>query len=144
MQHMRKLCLSTILLGFQAQASADGSVSMKSVETLFNQVSVELSYPLVLVFDSDGTYMRQHAGTLENPLTPSVLKADRAADPEFSHTDLPSSWPIRPLESKGALVLLTIDERMCPACATEQDAFSQLQQKLGDDYSFTSLRVEFR
>lgn len=141
---MKKFWLYTILLGFHAQVSADGNASMNSVETFFDQISLELSYPLVLVFDSEGAHIQQHAGTLENPLTPSVLNAAHASDSKFSYSDLPSSWAVQPLGQEGALVLLTIDERMCPACATEQDAFSQLQQEFGDDYSFTSLRVEFR
>lgn len=141
---MKKFLLSTMLFAVSSHAIASDTVSMTSAEKLFNQHDLKLTYPVVLVFDAKGKHIRQYAGTTDKPMTPAMLTGADFTVSKLEYADLASAWPVEVPGREGALVLLTIDERMCPACATETEAFTKLHEAYTGQYSFTTLEVEFR
>lgn len=141
---MKKILLYMVLIGFHVQAIASDTVSMPSVEKLFNENDLQLTYPVVLFFDAEDRHIQSHAGTLDKPLTAEVFNSSGALNSKLKYSELKSAWSLPPLAPEGSLVLLTIDERICPACANEQQAFSQLRNECEDSYRFVPLKVEFR
>lgn len=122
---------------------------MSTLQVLFAKHEIELQYPTALLFNAKGQHILTHAGTHEKKLGAvefNALQTNSEQTPvsQLKITDIHSLVPAVSAHASQnlSIILFTIDESLCSACASEKEALKQLDQN--KNYQTFQIDVLFR
>lgn len=122
--------------------AATKEVAMSELQPLLTVHQINTEYPLTLFFNSQGEHTYTHTGTLDDSLVVVNISEYNTPISTLHFDEINELIPVNTLGNNGAAILFTIDERMCPACATEKEALEQFGEHSLS--SVSHILVEFR
>lgn len=122
--------------------AATKKAAMSELQPLLTAHKIKAEYPLTLFFNSQGEHTYSHAGTLDDSLIAVNISEHNTPISTLHFNEISEKIPVNTLGKNGTAILFTIDENICPACATEKEALEQF-----GEHNFSSVShilVEFR
>jgi len=122
--------------------AATKEVAMSELQPLLTVHQINVEYPLTLFFNSQGEHTYTHTGTFDDSLISVNISTHNPPISTLHFNEINELIPVNTLGTNGTAILFTIDERMCPACATEKEALKQF-----GEHNFSSVShilVEFK
>ncbi|WP_126758125.1 hypothetical protein [Aliidiomarina taiwanensis] len=115
---------------------------MSELQPLLTAHKIKTEYPLTLFFNSQGEHTYSHAGTLDDSLIAVNISEHNTPISTLHFNEISEKIPVNTLGKNGTAILFTIDENICPACATEKEALEQFGKH--NFSSVSHILVEFR